>query len=201
MNARLGDIRAFIAVPIGDRARAALADAAAHIRQEIPAGIQWANPAGIHLTLKFLGNIPPAAVAPLLESLTPAAAAQPPFTLKLSTLGTFPRRRHPRVLWAGVGGDTDALSNLQKSIETALTALSYPPESRPFQPHLTLGRPRRGLADTQLSRIAAAISNIAPPPSEIWQVSSVELIQSELHSTGARYTVLGAAALGGAALD
>ena len=197
MNARRGDIRAFIAVPIGDRARAALADAAARIRREIPNGIQWANPAGIHLTLKFLGNIPSSAAGPLLESLTPAAAAHPPFTLELAALGTFPRRRNPRVLWAGVGGDTDALSNLQKSIETALTAIGHPPESRPFQPHLTLGRPRRGLSDTQLSRIAATISNIATP-SEIWQVSSVELIQSELHPSGARYTVLGSAALGGA---
>ena len=201
MNARRGDIRAFIAVPIGDRARAALAAAAERIRRQFPDGIQWANPAGIHLTLKFLGNIPPSAVAPLLESLTPAAAAQPPFTLKLAALGTFPRRRNPRVLWAGVGGDTDALSNLQKSIETALTALSYPPEPRPFQPHLTLGRLRRGLSNTQLSRIAATISNLAPPPPEIWQASSVELIQSELHPSGARYTVLGAAALGGATPD
>ena len=201
MNTRRGDIRAFIAVPIGDRARAALADAAERIRREFPDGIQWANPAGIHLTLKFLGNISPSAVAPLLESLTPAAAAQPPFTLKLAALGTFPRHRNPRVLWAGVGGDTDALSNLQMSVETALTALGHPPESRPFQPHLTLGRPRRGLADTQLSRIAAAISNIAPPPPEIWQAASVELIQSELHPSGARYTVLGSAILGGATPD
>ena len=201
MNTRRGNIRAFIAVPIGDRARAALADAAARIRREIPDGIQWANPAGIHLTLKFLGNIPSSAVDPLLESLTPAAAAHPPFTLELAALGTFPHRRNPRVLWAGVGGDTDALSNLQKSIETALTALGHPPESRPFQPHLTLGRPRRGLSPAQLSRIAATISNLAPPPPEIWQASSVELIQSELHPSGARYTVMGSAALGGATPD
>ena len=201
MNVHRNSIRAFIAVPIGDQARAALADAAERIRREIPDGIQWANPAGIHLTLKFLGNIPPSAVAPLLKSLVPAAAAQPPFTLQLAGLGTFPHRRNPRVLWAGVGGDTDALSNLQKSIETALTALGHPPESRPFQPHLTLGRPRRGLSNTQLSRIAAAVSNLAPPPPEIWPVSSIELIQSELHPSGARYTVLGAAALGGAAPD
>ena len=201
MNARRGDIRAFVAAPIGDRARAALADAAARIRQEFPDGIQWANPAGIHLTLKFLGNIPPSAVDPLLESLTPAAAMQPPFTLKLAGLGLFPHRRNPRVLWAGVSGDTDALSNLQMSVETALTALGYPPESRPFRPHLTLGRPRRGLAPAQLSRIAAAVSNIAPPPSEIWPVSSIDLIHSELHPSGARYTVLGAAVLGGAAPD
>lgn len=197
MNARRGHIRAFIAVPIGDRARAALADAAERIRREFPDGIQWANPAGIHLTLKFLGNIPQSAAGSLLESLTPAAAAQPPFTLELAALGTFPRRHNPRVLWAGVGGDTDALSNLQMSVETALTARGYPPESRPFQPHLTLGRPRRGLTDAQLSRIAAAVSNIAPPP-EIWQVSSVEIIQSELHPSGACYTVLGSTALGGA---
>ena len=201
MNARRGDIRVFVAAPIGDRARAALADAAVRLRQEFPDGIQWANPAGIHLTLKFLGNIPSSAAGPLLESLTPAAVAQPPFTLELAALGTFPHRRNPRVLWAGVNGDTDALSNLQKSIETALAALGYPPESRPFQPHLTLGRPRRGLPPAQLSRIAAAVSNIAPPPPEIWPVSSIELIQSQLHPSGARYTVLGAAALGGATPD
>lgn len=199
MNDR-GNLRVFVATAIGDRARDALADAAQRIRREIPDGIQWANPAGIHLTLKFLGHIPAPAVAPLLVCLPPAAADHQPFTLELAGLGVFPHHRSPRVLWAGVGGDTDALSKLQKSVEAALTALGYPPESRPFQPHLTLGRPRRGLAPDQLSRIAATVYAITPPP-EIWQVSSVELMRSELHPSGARYTVLGAAALGGAAPD
>ena len=82
-------------------------------------------------------------------------------------------------------------------MEAAITGLGYPPELRRFAPHITLGRPRRGLSDAQLSRIGAAVAGIALPP-ERWPVDSVELMQSELHPSGARYTVLGSAALGGA---
>ena len=195
MTSRSDTVRVFVAVGISAEAREQLLGAVERIRQEIPHGIQWANPDGMHLTLKFLGNIPSAGVTPLLECLEPVAAEFDAFPLQLAELGMFPNRRKPRVLWAGTGGDLDALTRLQQAAEDAITALGYLPEQRPFRPHITLGRPRRSVSDAQLSRIGAVVSGIAPPYSVGWQVESVDVMQSELHPSGARYTVLGSAPL------
>ena len=195
MTSRTDSVRVFVAVGISAGAREQLIGAVERIRQEVPQGIQWANPGGMHLTLKFLGNIPSAGVGPLLECLGPVASETRPFPLRLAGLGMFPNRRKPRVLWAGVDGDLDALSGLQHASEEAINALGYPSEQRPFRPHITLGRPRRSVSDAQLSRIGSAVSGIVPPSQVGWQVASVDVMQSELHPTGARYTILGSAPL------
>ena len=195
MTSRTDRVRVFVAVGISAEAREQLIGAVERIRQEVPQGIQWANPEGMHLTLKFLGNIPSASVGPLLDCLGPVVGGHSHFLLHLAGLGMFPNRRKPRVLWAGVDGDLDALSSLQQASEEAINALGYPPEQRPFRPHITLGRPRRSVSDTQLYRIGSAVSGTTPPSQVGWRVESVDVMQSELHPSGARYTVLGSAPL------
>lgn len=185
------NVRVFVSVGLSAEARESLTDAVERIRADIPGGIQWAKPDGMHITLKFLGNIPSAKVSPLLECVGEVACANRGFGLKLIGLGMFPNRRKPRVLWAGVGGDLDALSSLQQAAEDAINGLGYPPEQRPFRPHITLGRPRRSVSDAQLARIGAVVSGLAPPQPVDWQVDSVDVMRSELHPSGARYTLLG----------
>ena len=196
MNARSDIVRVFVAVGLSVEAREQLVGAVGRIREEAPDGIQWADPSGMHLTIKFLGNIPSGNVAPLLECLKPVAAGHPSFSLILAGLGMFPNRHKPRVLWAGVDGDLDALSRLQRDSETAITALGHPPEERPFRPHITLGRPRRTVSDSYRGRVGAVVSGLAPPAPVRWTVDSVEVMQSELHPSGARYIVLGSVDLG-----
>ena len=188
-------VRVFVSVGLSAEAREALVEAVERIRQQVPDGIQWARSDGMHLTLKFLGNIPSANVSPLLGCVGELASANRGFGLKLTGLGMFPNRRKPRVLWAGVGGDLDALSSLQQASEDAIKALGYPAEQRPFRPHITLGRPRRSVSDPQLARIGEAVSGINPPPPVYWQVDAVDVMQSELHPSGARYTSLGSGRL------
>ena len=197
MTTRAGTVRVFVAVGLSAEARGQLIDAVERIRAKVPQGIQWANPDGMHLTLKFLGNIAAAGVEPLLNCLEPVAAVRPSFTLDLAGLGMFPNRRSPRVLWAGADGDLDALSALQQDAEAAINALGYPPEQRPFRPHITLGRPRRAVSDAQRGRIGEVVAALAPPATVRWQVEAVDVMRSELHPSGARYTVLGSVALGG----
>ncbi len=195
MNTRAGTVRVFVAVGLSAEAREQLLDDVARIRREVPDGIQWANPDGMHLTLKFLGNIPLSNVSPLLECVHRVADGYTPFSLGLDGLGVFPNRRKPRVLWAGIDGDMNALSDLQQGAEEAINGLGYPPEQRPFRPHITLGRPRRSVSDAQLGRIGAVVSGFAPPAPVSWRVEQVDVMQSELHPSGARYTVLGSAPL------
>ena len=196
MAALTETVRVFVSVGLSAEARETLVDAVERIRQEVPDGIQWARPGGMHLTLKFLGNIPSANVPPLLRCVEESASGSRGFGLELTGLGMFPNRRKPRVLWAGVGGDLDALSSLQQAAEDAINALGYPPEQRPFRPHITLGRPRRSVSDAQLARIGEVVSGLAPPNPVDWQVDSVDVMRSELHPSGARYTVLGSGRLG-----
>ncbi len=190
MTTRKDTVRVFVAVGLSNEAREQLVDAVDRIHGEIPDGIQWARPDGMHLTLKFLGNIPVSRVAPLAECLGPVVAKAQPFPLQLAELGMFPNHRAPRVLWAGTSGDLEALSNLQQAAENAITGLGHQAEERPFRPHITLGRPRRSLSDTRRARIGQAVSELAPPTPVVWKVESVEVMQSELHPSGARYTVL-----------
>ena len=197
MSGREETVRVFVAVGLSEEARQQLVDAVDRIRSEIPDGIQWARPDGMHLTLKFLGNILSSRLAPLVDCLSPVASASRPFTLELEGLGMFPNGRSPRVLWAGTSGDLEALSELQRATEAAITALGHPPEERPFRPHITLGRPRRSLSDAQRARIGEVVATLTPPAQVSWQVESVEVMQSELHPSGARYTVLASADFGG----
>ena len=196
MNTREGTVRVFVAVGLSQEARQQLIDAVDRVQREVPDGIQWADPGGMHLTLKFLGNIPASGVRPLVKCTEQFSRNHQPFGLHLTGLGMFPNRRAPRVLWAGVDGDLDALSSLQQSAEGAIIALGYPAEERAFRPHITLGRPRRSVSDAQRTRIAEVMLATKGPQPVSWRVESVEVMQSELHPSGARYTMLGSAPLG-----
>ena len=197
--ANAAPIRSFIAVGVPAAAQQALADAAGRLRSGLPPVVRWAAPDGMHLTLKFLGNINPAQVTPLLAALSAAAQETAPLALRLSRLGVFPNPRRPRVLWAGVAGDTDALAALQQSVERAAAALGFPPESRPFAPHITLGRVRREADERALRQVGEAARAAPPLPPSPWTVDAVHLMQSVPTPGGMRYTELGAAPFGRAA--
>ena len=190
MTGAADTVRVFVSVGLSDEAREQLLDAVNRIRGEVPDGIQWADPSGMHLTLKFLGNIPSSRVALLGECVDQFSGVHSPFSLTLSGLGVFSNRRAPRVLWAGVDGNLEALAQLQLGAEDAITSLGYPPEERPFRPHVTLGRPRRTISDGERTRIGSVVSALEPPYPVSWEVESVDVMRSELHPSGARYTVL-----------
>lgn len=194
-------IRTFIAVGVPAAAQRDLADAAGQLRAAMPPAVRWAAPDGMHLTLKFLGNIAPALVAPLLAALSDAARETAPFDLRLQGLGAFPHPRRPRVLWAGVAGDTDALAALQQSVERASLGLGFTPESRPFAPHITLGRVRQNAEAPALRRVGEALDAAPPLPPSTWMVDAIQLMQSVPTPGGMRYAALGAAKFGRATPD
>ena len=100
----------------------------------------------IHITLKFFGNITEEQVTDLSEAVTALAANQEPFTLTVTDAGAFPSPKSPRVVWLGVGGELDVAQEFYRRLEIAFAALGFPPEDRPFSPHLTLGRVKSPLA-------------------------------------------------------
>ena len=162
------------------------------------------DPSGIHLTLKFLGNIQPTFTGQVFDAMTQACQSNQTgsndsavFELSLSQLGVFPNARRPRVLWAGIQGDLAILARLQAWVEAAAGRIGFAPEQRPFRPHLTLGRVREGVPPPARLQIGRVVSEAKLEPSPTWLVDSVHLIQSDRRPDGATYTSLGSVPLGG----
>lgn len=190
-------IRAFVAIEIGDDAKRALSDAIAALRAERIAALRPVRPEGVHLTLKFLGDIAPEIAPRIGQALAEVAARHAPFTLTLGDAGFFPAGNagRARVLWVGIDGDADALRQLQRDVDDALAALGFPRERHPFRPHLTLARLRHRASPPDRRRAAAALANHPLPQAVRSRADAVSLMQSELLPGGARYSRIAHAAL------
>lgn len=151
--------------------------------------IRWVLTHNMHLTLKFLGNVPVSHLEFLKQMLAQATDSITQFDLQIGGVGSFPNSNRPRVLWVGIHAPA-ALSNLQKAIEEGAKRLGYEKEERPFSPHLTLGRVRQGLDGKDLQKISNALSSIQLGKIGIARVDSVHIYKSDLNSEGSVYTKL-----------
>jgi 2'-5' RNA ligase len=148
---------------------------------------KWVKPQNLHLTLKFLGDIPQADAAAIGTALETAVGDEAPLDLTLQGMGVFPGIKRPRVLWAGFGGAVDRLKRLQSRIEDHLEPMGYRREKRGFNAHLTLARIKGAIAPDRLLRAIEAVGCFRPQP---FEVRSLMLYKSDLRPTGAVYTVL-----------
>lgn len=148
--------------------------------------ITWVRPEGIHLTIKFLGEVDEARVSVLTDALNAAGRGVMPFTVKVGRIGAFPDMSRPRVLWAAVDGK-GGLIELQRNIEEALFRLGFEKETRPFSPHLTLCRIK---SFKEGRRLAALAGELKGAPDAEFQVSSYALIKSVLSPKGAVYSIV-----------
>jgi 2'-5' RNA ligase len=196
MTAPDPSLRLFVALELPD----AWKDALGRLQDGMRAALQqrfddavrprWVRPEGIHLTLKFLGPTPASRVDAVETALHHAVPAPPGFSLQLANLGSFADRRSPRVILAGVQGDTKALYALTERIETWLAAAGWPREKRSFYPHLTLARLPETLDDVTRRAVATITTAIEAPIVSPWPVESVHLVQSHLGPNGATYETL-----------
>jgi 2'-5' RNA ligase len=186
-------IRLFIAIELPPDALAWCTEAIERARRELgtsAAALRWVRPEGIHLTLKFLGEVPTSTTAALIGGLSQGVPGMPEFELAIGRAGVFPNQRQPRVLWLGLLGDLAATKAAQERVESAIVPLGFPPEARQFQPHLTLGRVRENARPEQLAAIGRLPSTWPTTVSPPFRVTSISLIQSHLGPGGARYTPL-----------
>jgi 2'-5' RNA ligase len=188
-------IRTFVAVELGASLRQALAQVQAGLRSRLekaagPGGrIQWVRPDAIHLTLKFLGDIPEERVPEIYSALGRMAARHARFTLDVEGLGLFPDARAPRVLWIGLADRGGALQRLAADVEAALDAIGFAPEPRPFHPHLTLARIKERSREAGRALSAGGMLAQETKPGSL-VVEAVSLMKSELRPSGAVYTEL-----------
>ena len=174
--------RLFIALPVLDAIQKKCAALQKRGREQlIP--IRWSRPAQIHLTLFFLGETSPSDQSKVEAILRACAAKTLPFTLDVSTLGLFPNARAPRILWVGVSEETPMIV-LQKMLTEKIGALGFPIERRPFRPHLTLGRIKKGL---QAHRLADWMKAEEEVYFGKCRIKEVVLMESQLGPEGVSY--------------
>lgn len=164
--------------------------------EQIPArAVRWVNPASIHLTLKFLGDVETDRVDRLKGALDQTAASHHPLSLEVNGTGCFPNTRRPRVLWLGLDGDQESLGRLQQSVEDSMVGLGFDPENRPFSPHLTLARVQRSASQDDARQVGLVAERGLEESVGRWQVAGLSLMRSQLKPSGAVYTELHRAAL------
>lgn len=190
-------IRSFIAIDLPPDLKDKLRQTSERLSRESPPGsVRWTRIEGIHLTLKFLGDVPRTELPPIEAALAQICQAQAPFVFTAGELGCFPNVRRPRVVWVGVQEETGALAALQREIERALKPLGYPPEGRSFHPHLTLGRVKQQASRADVAQLGQVVAASDVGELARVQARSLHLFRSDLRPSGAVYTSLAAFELG-----
>jgi 2'-5' RNA ligase len=190
-----GKLRLFVAIPIPERVRNEMMAVQRELKPLALGDIRWSNAEQLHLTLKFLGNVPANSVEAVKESLAAACAATPPFHLRAEGIGFFPNERQPRVVWVGFEGDKNELTVLQMRVERRLAPFVEKPEAEKFLAHATLGRfqkYRRHKTENLLPRAWALANHVFGE----WRVEEIGLFRSELSPEGARHTEVAVFPLG-----
>ncbi|MGC6488710.1 MAG: RNA 2',3'-cyclic phosphodiesterase [Planctomycetota bacterium] len=156
--------------------------------------VRWVPPEQMHVTMLFAGDVDAGVVDALADAVERADA--PAVTLQLQPLGVFPPRGVPRVVWAGLDGDVDALRRTRDTFEEAAAPLGVPRDKRAFTPHVTLGRVKSPFGALALiDQLAERSEELRPKPFEL---PSLTLYESQLTPRGPRYEVVTRRALGGA---
>jgi 2'-5' RNA ligase len=148
---------------------------------------RWVDPVKLHLTLNFLGEQEETLLPKLDAAIAEVASEHPPLTLHASGGGGFGSKRHPRVLWIGVGGEVEALARIHDELAARLRALRVELELRSYAPHLTLARAKDPRGDDDL---AACVERLARVDLGSWTVDELVLYQSRLSPKGATYTAV-----------
>ena len=185
-------LRAFIAIQLSDDLKRHIGEVQAELKRRAFGldGLGWVRGEGIHLTLRFLGDIAEEQVEVLGTMLREIAAEMKPFALEARGIGAFPNPRAPRVIWLGLHGTPESMASLRRMharIEDGVVNLGFPRESRAFAAHLTLARVRDRQSGAALAKVLEANQDRAVGS---FTAVSVGLIKSELRPAGAVYTTL-----------
>ena len=189
-------LRLFVAVELPAHVRSALGASIERLRSRLSGSYRWVRPEGIHLTLRFLGSVEAERVDELAAALGAAVRTLDPFELRLDAAGVFPNARAPSVVWAGLSGGSAALTRLVGAVGIATAGVGGPAESRPYTPHLTLGRVRDRLGRQDAEALSAALRGLTYEAAAPFRVEGVSLMRSEIGPGGPRYTRLADAPLG-----
>ncbi len=179
-------IRSFVAIDLSETVRRQIGALIQELRKS-EAQVGWARVEGIHLTLKFLGNVAPELIEEMKPALAREAAKTGPIRIEAAGCGAFPGIQSPRVIWVGLRGEIAPLADLARRLEEALVPFGFAPEARPFKPHLTVGRVKGRARLQALQQMLLAHVGFSAEP---FDAAQIVLYKSDLRPDGARYTPL-----------
>ena len=195
--------RTFIALEMPEAVQRVLGQTIERFAQALPA-LHWVDPAGIHLTLAFLGELDDDRLALAMEATRAAAHDFPAFDYRLTSVGTFGSPQQPRVIWMGVEDQPVAqlqgspLQRLHSDLNRELQRRGFETEKRPFSPHLTLARFKQSLTAAEQQSLQRLLHSKQDSARAIlYRADHLNVMKSELSRAGARYSVLEACALNG----
>ena len=178
-------MRLFVALDIPGEIRHRLADHIERVRSYAPEA-RWARVEGLHVTLKFIGEVKDQKVEEIKSAL--AAVRSDSFNVTFGSVGFFPTSKSPRVFWAGVQSG-DELAQLASSIDAAMGKLGIEREKRAFSPHLTLAR--AGTRDPHsLKGLTQLLAAEESPQFGTMTAHDLWLYRSQLGAGGSKYTKL-----------
>ncbi len=179
-------VRAFIAIPLPGSVRHLLKDLQLRLKK---AGIKasWPRPDGLHLTLKFLGEIPCHSQDQIQAVMDRFSGQYPQLVLAAGSIGVFPKITKARVIWADIRGQTHRLEKLFYKLDKELDVLGIPGQTRPFSPHITLARIKGPVSSQKLAGLIQKCENIW---SDEFCAGNMVLYKSTLSARGAIHTRL-----------
>ncbi|MFN0094438.1 MAG: RNA 2',3'-cyclic phosphodiesterase [Dehalococcoidia bacterium] len=189
MSSSTDTVRLFVACEVPEDIRNSIGGVIDTLRDRSGSAVRWIRPDGIHVTLKFLGEVPVKKLPAIKLAIQEAVVGHSPFELELDNIGTFGGREGLRIMWMGVAGDVLRLEALVRAVNAALAVVGFEPERRPFRPHLTLGRVRDEIPTRQRAEIEVAVGKTPVPPVS-WRTAQVSLMRSRMTMQGAMYDVL-----------
>lgn len=176
-------VRSFLALELPDDVKSFVATLTKGLKS-VMNDARWVSLDGMHLTLKFLGDVPSATIPEVVSALEKPLAIGAPIQLSLKGLGCFPNMRRPRVIWIGVMDTQSVLLRLVEEIEKALLPLGFPKESRLFKAHLTLARLKPGTTNPKGMELIVGQQELGGPT---FFVDNAVLFESILKPQGAQY--------------
>jgi 2'-5' RNA ligase len=182
-----GRLRLFAAIAIPEPVRNEMIILQRELKPLAPGDVRWANPEQLHLTLKFLGNVPATSLEAVKQSLTDACTGVGTFSLRAKGIGFFPNKRQPRVIWVGFEDSENVLADLQARVGRSLASLAEKPGVERFLAHATLGRFQKYRRHKTEQLMPCALAHQHRVFGE-WRVEEVILFRSELSPSGARHS-------------
>lgn len=149
--------------------------------------VRWVRETHMHLTLKFLGDVPDEQVSDVSDACARVAAACQPFEMVVDRCGSFPVGGRVRVIWCGSQGESSAAAACAARLDKACGELGFELESRLFSAHMTVGRVRD---DHTNGRLRDAVQRLQPG-SATQPVKELTLFQSTQSPQGPTHTALG----------
>ena len=165
-------MRLFIAIEISEEIKTGLTKVVAKLK-DAGADVKWVRPEGMHLTIKFLGEVDENRKDKIISGLEQVSEKKSPFTVTFKGLGAFPDLKRPRVVWAGIEKGREELKDIAKELEV-----------QKFSPHLTFGRVKSNRNENELVNALNAHNNFILPQ---LNVDKINLIESILKREGAEY--------------